>query len=67
MFTRLLFSTFVILSLSWGSTLAADDLSTSRNWVYFADTVMGGKSTGHGGTRERRRSRRNKAFGDCHD
>ena len=46
MFTRLLFSTFVILSLSWGSTLAADDLSTSRNWVYFADTVMGGKSTG---------------------
>lgn len=46
MFTRLLFSTFFILSLSWGSTLAADDLSTSRNWVYFADTVMGGKSTG---------------------
>lgn len=46
MVTRILFSTFVILSLSWGSTLAADDLSTSRNWVYFEDNVMGGKSTG---------------------
>ena len=44
--TQLLFSIFVALSLSWGSAVAADDLSRLGNWVYFADTVMGGKSSG---------------------
>lgn len=46
MVTQRLFSVFAILLIGWGGTLAADDLSTSGNWAYFADTVMGGKSTG---------------------
>jgi len=46
MVARLLFSIFVVLSLSWSSALKANDLSRLGNWVYFADTVMGGKSSG---------------------
>ena len=46
MATRLLYSIFAILSLSWGSAVVADDLSQLGNWTYFADTVMGGKSSG---------------------
>jgi len=46
MSAQLLFSIFVALLLSWGSAVAADDLSRMGNWVYFADTVMGGNSSG---------------------
>ena len=46
MVTRLLFSIFAIISMNWGNALIANDLSGSGNWVYFADTVMGGKSSG---------------------
>ena len=43
---QLLLPIFVVLSLSWSSAVKADDLSRLGNWVYFADTVMGGKSSG---------------------
>ena len=32
--------------MNWGNALIANDLSGSGNWTYFADTVMGGKSSG---------------------
>ena len=37
---------FALASLCWGSAVTANDLSTSGNWVYFSDTVMGGRSSG---------------------
>ena len=43
---QLLLPIFVVLSLSWSSAVKADDLSRLGNWVYLADTVMGGKSSG---------------------
>ena len=46
MMKQSLFSAFAVLLLGWGDTLGADDLSASGTWAYFADTVMGGKSSG---------------------
>ena len=37
---------FAFVSLYWGGAVIAGDLSTSGNWVYFSDTVMGGRSSG---------------------
>ncbi|MGB0772813.1 MAG: CIA30 family protein, partial [Paracoccaceae bacterium] len=37
---------FALASLCWGGAVIAEDLSTSGNWVYFSDTVMGGRSSG---------------------
>jgi len=46
MVTQKLFLVFTILLLGCGGTVVADNLTTSGNWTYFADTVMGGKSSG---------------------
>ena len=37
---------FALTSFCWGGVVIAEDLSTSGNWVYFSDTVMGGRSSG---------------------
>ena len=46
MFAKRLLLMFALASLCWGGAVIADDLSTSGNWVYFSDTVMGGRSSG---------------------
>lgn len=46
MYAKRLGLIFAVLSLGWGDSVAANDLTTSGNWVYFSDTVMGGRSSG---------------------
>jgi hypothetical protein len=46
MFGKRISIVFAVASLVLGHVAVADNLSSSGTWVYFADTVMGGKSQG---------------------